>query len=108
MGGHDESRRKSNQLTHSKPMPYDRDVCFFCEKAAGYQDPLKHVKAWLISNTDCRKDKTVFGLFLSQGELKIYHKQNLVSLNSLRCLCGDHVTCDITGLLKMNYKMGQG
>ena len=43
MAGHDESRRKSNQLTRSKTMPYDRDVCFFCEKAAGYQDPLHSV-----------------------------------------------------------------
>ena len=43
MAGHDESRRKSNQLTRSKTMPYDRDVCFFCEKAAGYQDPLHSI-----------------------------------------------------------------
>ena len=28
MAGQDESRRKSNQLTRSKTMPYDRDVCF--------------------------------------------------------------------------------
>ena len=34
MAGRDESRRKSNQLTRSKTMPYERDVCFFCEKAA--------------------------------------------------------------------------
>ena len=43
MAGHDESRRKSNQLARSKTMPYDRDVCFFCEKAAGYQDPLNSI-----------------------------------------------------------------
>ena len=43
MAGHDESRRKSNQLTRSKTMPYDRDVCFFREKAAGYQDPLHSI-----------------------------------------------------------------
>lgn len=24
-------------------MPYDRDVCFFCEKAVGYEDPLHSI-----------------------------------------------------------------
>ena len=43
MAGHNESRRKSNQLTHSKTMPFARDVCFFCKKAAGYQDPLHSI-----------------------------------------------------------------
>lgn len=43
IAGHDESRRKSNQLTRSKTMPNNRDVCFFCEKAAGYQDPLHSI-----------------------------------------------------------------
>ena len=43
MAGHNESRRKSNQLTRSKTMPYDRDVCAFCEKAAGHQGPLHSI-----------------------------------------------------------------
>ena len=71
-----------------------------------------HLKAWLISNTDDQKDKTVFDLkqrfFLSQGEPKPCHKLKLVSLNSLRCFSGGHVTSDVTGLLKMDSKMGQG
>ena len=43
MAGQDESRRKSNQLARSKKIPYDRDVCFFCKKAAGYQDLLHSI-----------------------------------------------------------------
>ena len=35
MAGHNESRRKSNQLTRSKTMPYDRDVCVFARKLQG-------------------------------------------------------------------------
>lgn len=75
-------------------------------------EELKHVKAWLISGTDHWKDKTVFDpkqrCFLSQGKPKSYHKHNLVSLNSLRCFSGGHVTFDVTGPRKMNCKMGQG
>ena len=52
--------------------------------------------------TDHRKYKTVFDpkqRFLSQKEPKTYDKQNLVSLNSLRCIYGGHVTGDVSGLL---------
>ena len=31
-------------LTRSKTCPYDRDVCFFCDGAARYQDPLHEVR----------------------------------------------------------------
>jgi len=46
-------------------------------------------------------------LFLTQIELKTYHKQNLASLNKSMCTYGDHVICDVTGLLKMISEMGQ-
>ena len=48
LSGPDESRRKPadsevKQLTHSKTSPYDKNVCFFCEKAAEYRETLRSV-----------------------------------------------------------------
>lgn len=51
VAGPNESRRKSSDnlqieqglLTRSKTAPYDRDVCFFCDGQAGYQQPLHMV-----------------------------------------------------------------
>lgn len=48
LSGPDESRRKPadsevKQLTRSKTSPYDKNVCFFCEKAAGYRETLHSV-----------------------------------------------------------------
>ena len=52
LAGPVESRRKSKlrdvsdevpQFTRSKTTPYDKDVCFFCDDAAGYRDSLHSV-----------------------------------------------------------------
>ena len=48
LSGPDESRRKTRvpevkQLTRSKTSPYDKNVCFFCEKAPGYRESLHSV-----------------------------------------------------------------
>ncbi|KAK2563742.1 hypothetical protein P5673_012729, partial [Acropora cervicornis] len=45
LAGPNEQRRKTalpstSQLTRSKTTPYNRDVCFFCDKAAGYREQL--------------------------------------------------------------------
>ena len=52
--------------------------------------------------TTCVKSKATF---LSQRELKVYHKQLLASLNSLKCIYGGHVIRDVTSLLKMISKI---
>ena len=48
LSGSDESRRKTGdsevkQLTRSKTSPYDKNVGFLCEKAAGYRETLHSV-----------------------------------------------------------------
>lgn len=39
------------QLTHSKTSPYDKNVCFFCEKAAGYRETLHCVCTTLTGHS---------------------------------------------------------
>lgn len=48
MAGPDLKRKRAilspaTQLTRSKTTPYNRDVCFFCEKVAGYRETLRTV-----------------------------------------------------------------
>ena len=38
-----EQEPSTSQLTRSKTTPYNRDVCFFCDKAAGYREQLRTV-----------------------------------------------------------------
>ena len=69
---------------------------------------LKHVKAYgsyPVQTTG--KIETVFDL----KQLCFYPREGqklTTNKISFRCLYGGHMTCDVTGLLKMNSKMGQG
>ena len=38
-----EKKRTTKKLTRSQTCPYNKEVCFFCEQAAGNQDPLHSV-----------------------------------------------------------------
>ena len=59
LAGPNESRRKSRdltveipQLTHSKTSPYNKDVCFFCDRASAYRqhvNPTARTKYFLIA-----------------------------------------------------------